>query len=1531
MPTETIEGYRLSPQQKHLCSLQQIDRNTPYRVQVAVLIEGRLNAALLKEALERVIARHESLRTNFQCFAGLTLPVQVVGENGMRWMAPHDLSGLDANEQQARIEVLFEEAKATVFELENGPLLHASLIMLSSSQNVLLLGLPAVSSDLAGLRNLVREVRCSYESCLSGEELLDEPAQYADISEYLNELLESEETESGRRYWRSLNIAEFQELRLPFEGQYADQSEFDPKVFTLTINPQLTVKVEEAAKRHETTASVFLLTCWQVVLWRLTGQQEIVIGTAFSGRKVAGLDELPGLFEKYLPLLGQLEGHLRFDEALRSAHESVLQLAEWQDYFNWDQWSASSGDAREPRFFPVSFDSADEPTRLTDGNPDLSVSIVKQYACIDRFKIRLSVLRQADSLSAELHYDSQLFSRADVESLAELFQTLVESASENSDGSIAELEILSDAERHHLVVEFNQTKVDYSEHECVHRQIEEQTARTPDSLAVEFNEQHLTFDELNNRANQLARHLRGLGIGPDVPVGICMERAPELVIAILGILKAGGAYLPLDPSYPAERLAFILNDAQIPVVLTQQRLLTKLPKHEEHLVCLDTEWHVIAEEPTHNPTWEVRGDNLGYIIYTSGSTGQPKGVMIPHRGLANYLNWSTWAYRVADGSGAPVHSSIGFDLTITSLFPPLIAGKRVVLVDEAGAMEALSESLRQGEDFSLVKITPAHVEVLSQLMEGDELKRAAKALVIGGEALSAESLAHWRRHAPHTRIINEYGPTEAVVGCCVYEVTGQLSGAIPIGRPIANAQIYLLDEQMRPVPVNVAGEIYIGGAGLARGYLNRPDLTAERFLPNSFDPQPGKRLYKTGDLARHRADGNLEFLGRRDHQVKIRSYRIELGEIEAVLNQHSDVREAVVVLREETGEKRLAAYVVANEAVELNASELRGHLQQKLPEYMLPSAFVLMKKMPLTSNGKVDRRALPAPDTAGPDLEKSYVSPRTPVEDLLARLWAKALGVRRVGIHDNFFELGGDSIVSIQIASRANKAGVRFAPRQIFQHRTIAELATVLETTTAIKSEQGLITGPIPLTPIQHWLFEQDLPEVDHWNQAVMFDLRQPLDSSILEKALQQLLFHHDALRSRFIQGPSGWQQLGARPVPARLLTEVNFSGTPEEYQEKIIQEFATELQASINLSEGELVRAALIHLGSHKPDRFLWVIHHLAVDIVSWGTLLEGLQVGYSQLSKGESIQLALKTTSYKEWGERLTEYAQSSKLGRELGYWLAEPRRRPDRIPVDYAEGANVEGSVRTVSVTLSVEETKLLMREIPKAYRTMINDVLLTALVQGFARWSGSRSLLVDLENHGREEIFEDVDLLHTVGWFTCIFPLLLDVRDARDPGVALKLIKDQIRHVPDGGIGYGVLRYLSQDPETRNRLRALPQAEVSFNYVGRSNQSFTETSLFAAAGGPVGASHSLKSPRRYVLEVTGGINQGQLRMAWLYSENLHERATIERFADGFVEALRSIIDHCLSPEAGGHTPSDFLVADMDQRELDQLMTELSEIEV
>ena len=890
--------------------------------------------------------------------------------------------------------------------------------------------------------------------------------------------------------------------------------------------------------------------------------------------------------------------------------------------------------------------------------------------------------------------------------------------------------------------------------------------------------------------------------------------------------------------------------------------------------------------------------------------------MVTHQGLLHYLNWSTRAYP-GNGSGAPLLSPLGFDLTVTSLFTPLLAAQPVVLLPAGNDPDSLAEELRDRRGFAFVKLTPAHLEILAQTLPAASRAHLAGALILGGEALPAESLAPWRAAAPSLRLFNEYGPTEAVVGCCVYEAPSSLPPGwqVPIGRPIPNVRLYVLDARLEPVPAGVTGELYIAGQGLARGYLDRPAQTAERFLPDSFSALPGSRSYRTGDLVRYRPDGNLEFIGRLDQQVKVRGFRIEPGEIEVALLRCAGVREAVVVAREDTpGNKKLVAYLVAAPGAQSQARDL---LRASLPPHMIPAAFVSLDALPLTANGKLDRRALPAPaEAVRPDLPTGYAAPESTAERQLAAIWSQVLRVEPVGRHDNFFQLGGDSILSIQIVSRASRAGLLITARQIFEHQTIAALAAAAGAVPRSGARREAVTGEWPLTPAQCWFFAAEPADPHHYNQSVLLAGDGQLDEALLRLALAHLLHHHDALRLRFEHGETGWRQISQPPGGEPPAASVDLGSLPPALRTAALTAAAAALQGSLDLGNGPLVRAVLFRGGPGQPAKLLLALHHLAVDGVSWRIFLEDLETAYGQLVRGARVELPPATTSYGEWAQRLAEHA-AGRVDHELAFWTAPSRAHASRLPVDRT-GENTVSTEDHVTVSLDTGETAALLKEVPQAYRTQSNDVLLTALLQSFAAWTGEDSLLFDLEGHGREEILEDLNLARTVGWFTSIFPMLLSLHGAGDPGDALIAIKEQLRAVPERGIGYGILRYLAGG-EVAERLRILPAAEVSFNYLGQLDATVSTAAPFRPAEEPVGPLRSPRQCRRYAIEITAMVFGGRLRTTFSYSRSLHRRETVERLAERFLGALRELVEHCRSPWARAVTPSDFPLLSLSREQL------------
>lgn len=1044
MQTQAIEGFRLSPQQKQLWLLQQDSR--VYQAYCAIQIQGNLNVEHLKEALGRIVNRHEIFRTRFHRQPGIKLPIQVIETSGTISWNHVKLNGLSPQDQSAHIQERVQEKRDLNVLSQLESIVSASLLTLSENHHILLVILPALCADSWTLKNLVKEISQTYEACLLGEDVSEaEPVQYLQFSEWQNEILEDEDAATGEAYWREQNV---QTITLPFEAESLSAVPFEPDVYRININPGVAAKIEALAHRTKVTPAEVLFACWYALLWQLTEQSEITVNTVYSGRSYEELHELMGLLAKWLPVHCSLKNNLKFSEVLLKLGEKLGEIDQWQDYFTGQE----STDADHDTNLPISFEFDDWSDQYYGG--DVSFSIDQKSVCFERFKLKLRCVRKQESIIAEFHYDRQRFDPDVIQCFAEQFQTGVEQAVNNPEMVVSELNYISDRTRHHLLVKLNDTQTHYPQTHCIHHLFEQQVERTPDNIALVFENQQLTYAELNRRTNQLAHYLQRQGVGAEVLVGIYAERSIHGIIAMLGILKSGAAYLPLDSALPPEPLGFRLQDAKVPILLTQKRLLKRQDTQVPTVVYLDADWETIAQESDANPISEVTPETLAYVLYTSGSTGEPKGVAIEHRQILNYLYAISEKLDVPSGVSFATVSTFAADLGNTAIFPALCTGGclHILSQERVSDPEALAEYV-QHHPIDCLKIVPSYLAtLLASSASASILPR--QCLVLGGEVATWELVAKIQEAAPNCRIINHYGPTETTVGVLTYPVQSKGDSynakTVPIGRAIANTQVYLLDEQLQPVPIGVPGELYIGGAGVARGYLNRPELTAQKFITlenlggqNIHSP----RLYKTGDKARYLPDGTIEFLGRVDYQVKIRGFRIELGEIERVLSQHPDVLQTVVIVQEDyPSNQRLVAYFVPKGKQASSTQKLRRFLKKKLPNYMIPSTFVILKALPITPNGKVDRRALPEPYRAHPELEKGFVAPRTSTEEVLAAIWAEVLGLKQVGVHDNFFELGGHSLQTIQLVSKISVAmHLNLSVKLLFSHPTIAELADALE------------------------------------------------------------------------------------------------------------------------------------------------------------------------------------------------------------------------------------------------------------------------------------------------------------------------------------------------------------------------------------------------------------------------------------------------------------------------------------------------------
>ncbi len=1638
----------LSFSQQRLWFLDQLEPGSPfYNIPAAFRLIGPLNIEVFERAINEVVKRHEILRTVIKTVDGK--PQQVILDENRVSIPLVDLTGIAEKQRAEEVRLLSEEEARRPFNLATGPLFRAILLRTKEDEHVVLFTMHHIISDGWSMEILVKEVGTLYQAFSRNKPspLKELPIQYADFAHWQRKWLQGEVYEKQIEYWKTqLGDAEHV-LNLPTDRPRPASQTYHGKHKAFVFPKDLAEGVRRISRQEGGTMFMTLLAAFVTLLYHYSRQEDISVGTPVANRNHSEIEGLIGFFVNTLVLRTRLDGNPTFRELLRRVRETALGAYLHQDipFEKLVEEIQPERDLSHTPLFQVMFSLQNTSHQVIEAS-GLRMEALPIENKISQFDLTLMMEEREDGLHGSFEYNTDLFEDATIDRMIGHFRNLLKGIVANPQKRISDFPILSESEQYQLMVEWNQTSSDFPREKCLHQLFEERVKKTPGATAVVSNGYSFSFAELNTRANQLAHYLRKLQVGPEVLVGLSLERSFEMLVGLLGILKAGGAYVPLDPNYPRERLDYMVRDSNISVLITESKWRRVFPEDGLKVVCLDEAWETIGQEPADDPVTGVDPDNVAYVIYTSGSTGQPKGVQVRHRSVVNHNLAVIDLFGLQPSDRVLQFATINFDAAVEEIFPTWLAGATLVLRGSEKILtgEELLELVGR-EKISVLDLPTAYWhELVSDLtMNHHPLPDSLRLVVLGGDKASPEKLAAWNQlPGKRVRILNTYGPTETTIISTAYdpgepEENQDQPADLPIGRPIANTRVYVLDPWLRVVPVGVPGELHVGGEGVARGYLNRPDLTAERFIPDPFSGNEGERLYKTGDLVRYLPDGNIQFLGRVDHQVKIRGYRIEISEIEEVLLQHPAIKDVTVVAREDVpGVKRLVAYCVPKLTAKPGASdrrryvrvpfesqahlqveegrsvenrtqnlslggvsmsidspicepnqhvhillqlphdsqkmeldgvvtwqrenrvgisfvnvsaeqqeaikkvieqviqeeqifigELRGFLTAKLPEYMIPSAFVVLDEFPRTPSGKIDRRALPRPDAIRPDLKADYVAPRTPAEKILARIWQEVLGLKEVGVKDNFFELGGDSILSIQVIAKAKQAGLQITPVQMFQHQTIEKLAAVAGTVKTVEAEQSLVVGEAPLTPIQHWFFEQNFPEPNHWNQSTFLSVKQNLDPVTLYRIARQLIQHHDVLRVRFRKTEREWRQVYSETSDEIPFKYIDLSRVPESRQSALIEKYSLELKQSLNINEGPLLWIVYFYLGAERPGRLLITIHHLAVDGVSWRILMEDIQSAMHQLQQGRAIQLPPKTTSYLQWSRKLKEFAQSETLRQELTHWLAIPAEKVHPLPVDNPGGNNSEAVAEIIRVSLSEEETRALLQEVPAVYSTQINEVLLTALVRAFSRWTGKRTLLVDLEGHGREELFEEIDISRTVGWFTTVFPVFLDLKTAIDPGESLKTIKEQIRKIPRRGIGYGLLRYLVDDEAIRENILKLPRAQISFNYLGQVGQALEQDSPFTAPPESAGPDRSYRNPRSYLLDIDGIVSGKQMHIRVMYSREMYRRQTVEELTRFIADELRAIIKHCKSPDAGGYTASDFPLAKLDQDKLNKILGKLN----
>jgi amino acid adenylation domain-containing protein len=1299
--SDAVKRVRLSPQQRRLWSL--LPGSLNHQALCALLIEGKLDKDVLRNALEVVVQRHEILRTTFHQSPEMSIPMQVISEQCILYWCAYDLSDLDRLQQDAQVEELFDQNRICSFDLDRGPLMRPFLLALSPTEQILVIALPALCADARTIENLVREIAQAYDACLQTKAILDEPLQYAQFSEWQHEILKTDDGGEGRRYWNREDPSSVVPLSLPFEKQPSGDSEFAPHLLTYVFDAVTRSKIEAITRMCNTSGAVLLLTCWQTLLWRLTGQSEISISMLCDCRVYEEMETALGLYASWPPVLIRFEMNFRFAEVLERVNDAVARTQEWQEYYSPATDSALSERSIDPAFlFPIGFERVRWPKAVSVAG--VKFSIRKQYQYTDRLKLKLSCIEGEDALTIEFHYAPAFYERNDVQRLSDRFLTLLQVVIEDVHVLISDAAILDQAERRQLLVEWNKTKVEYPHDRCIHELLEAQVEQTPDAAALLFGEERLTFGELNHRANQLAHYLRRLGVRCESRVGLFLERSVEMIVGLLGILKAGAAYIPLDPRQPISRITYILDDAQAAVLLTQHRLSDKLGEASAKVIRLDTEWERMARESDANLNVDISADNLAYTIYTSGSTGRPKGVMVRHASVVN----------LTTGLKEAIYNDLGLPLRI-GLNAPLAfdaSVKQWVQLLNGHCLHILPEDVRFDIDrmlswlrqypLDVLDCTPAQLRLM--LAAGlTEMPESAPALMlVGGEAIDNNT---WKvlAESANAQYFNVYGPTECTVDSTIIQVMEKL--ALPtIGRPIANVEVYVLDAHFNPTPIGVPGELYIGGLGLARGYHDRPDLTAEKFIPNLFSKDPGARLYRTGDLVRYLPDANIEILGRLDDQVKIRGNRVEPGEIESVLGRHPSVSSCIVLAREnDKGEKRLIAYVVPriskrmadqraghkvngdaleshdfdihehDKGLEINdrpirtdlvEGELRNYLLKHLSEYMTPSSFIVLDELPLTRNGKIDRHALSMLEHAQAEPPGTCEWAISPIEEMLTGIWGEILGVQYVGIGDNFFELGGHSLMATQLMSQVRQAfQVELPLRALFEAPTVAGLSVVVEK--AMQNGSGLEAPPfkqvprdreLPLSFAQQglWFLNQLEPGSVAYNIPIGLRLRGELNRRALRQSMDEMVRRHEVLRTCFPPSEQGPIQKIAPELELKI-EEVDLRGLGDQQRsEQTEREIQAEANKGFDLEQGPLLRMKLLQL-SDEENVLLITTHHIICDGWSIGIMTREFSKLYEAYVNDEDAEpvlpeLKIQYADYTVWQR---EWLRDGALENQLEYW--------------------------------------------------------------------------------------------------------------------------------------------------------------------------------------------------------------------------------------------------------------------------------------
>jgi amino acid adenylation domain-containing protein/non-ribosomal peptide synthase protein (TIGR01720 family) len=1483
-PVAALQWAPLSFAQQRLWFFSRLESgSTAYNIGGLLRFAGELDIDCLRHGLDQVYARHAALRTVFREHDGLAqqavLPVGTM-----------PLESIDLEGNAGQVEALARDFIEADYDLTRGPLVRCALYRLDENSHALAVGMHHIISDAWSVRVLVEEMAEFYRARQQDHQpfMTAQPLQYSEYAISQREWLGSEAGIQQMAFWRERLGGEQPPLSLMPDYPHNAQAARRAAYRTLQMEPSLVTRLSNLAKANGATLFTVLLAALQLQLARLSGQREVRIGVPVAGRG-KGYERLVGFFVNTVVLKAEPLPEQSVADWLSQARAGLKQAQANQEmpFERLVEELAPSRSLGQQPLFQVAFNYRRQHPLAANWLPGIDTQLAELPSSQIPFDLALDAVRdRGDELLINFAYAADLFAESSIERLIAGFLEVLDGFASSPQAALGEVALVTAPELAQLS-EWNTPRQVFDASRLLPELIAEQARLRPEAIALVHGNERITFAELEARSNRLANLLVEQGVRAEFRVGVSLERGNAMIVAMLAVLKSGGGFVPLDPDYPRERLSYMVEDSGLKWLITSSDLAERLPLGESvEALYLDLLDLSVFESSV--PSVELHPLNLAYLIYTSGSTGQPKGVAVNHLGLTMHVQTIGQRYGMTPDDVELHFASISFDGALERWTVPLAFGSRLVIRDQELWSAEKTCQVIADEGVTISCLPPSYAQQLLDWVESQNLKLPVRSWTLGGEAFTRETYERLQKVLQPQRIINGYGPTETVVTPLIWEAfPGDSFEAAyaPIGNPVGPRSLYVLDAELNLLPIGVAGELYIGGeVGLARGYFQRPELTAERFLPDPFGTA-GERMYRTGDLVRWREDGTLDYLGRVDHQVKIRGFRIELGEIESQLLALDGVQEAAVIARETPTGKQLVGYVVARENTD--TAQHKAQLAKVLPDYMVPAQIIALAKLPLTPAGKLDRAALPEPTWQS----QNYEAPQTDNERILAAIWAEVLGLERVGRQDHFFELGGDSIVALQVVSRARQKGLGLTPKDLFQQQTLMQLAGVARTVAAPLADQGLVTGTAPLLPIQTRLLARE--GLAPCNQFLLLELAEPLPPAQLEQALQALTKHHDALRLRYNQIDGQWQQLHAANENAALLQVVELAAGEDP------QPHYDSLQRGLDLTSGPLLRGLYLTQPG-LADRLLLSIHHLVVDGVSWRVLLEDLQRACLQLASGLAVQLPSKTSAFKTWGERLAGW----NVGAQLPYWQAQ-QAAGGELPL-LSSDVGSEGTRQRLELSLDAGFTRDLLQAGQQAYRLRADELLLTALSRVLCSWSEQPTLCVHLESHGRAPLFDDIDLSRSVGWFTSLYPVRL--QPEAELAASLKAIKEQLRAVPDLGLGYGLLRQREQLGERAPQLL--------FNYLGQFDEGgnglrLREGGLWREADAPLDAPLVINAEQR----------GGALHLHLDFNPAQLARTTLEGLVTRLQDELSAIAQHCQKAPAS-LTPSDVPLAGLSQAELDAL---------